>query len=143
MVRRHKTDYEVLVRPSVCIAAKAATHVRFGSKADITPSIGYVRFTPESGHRARRRACPLCAISGQRRPAQQPTLRTHSGDLQGDLDIPRPSGNDLSMDQINPLPALTQDDVRVRAWAEVREPLELQLAPLGRHALAALAPRPG
>ena len=47
------------------------------------------------------------------------------------------------MDQINPLPALTQDDVRVRAWAEVREPLELQLAPLGRHALAALAPRPG
>ena len=47
------------------------------------------------------------------------------------------------MDQINPLPALTQDDVRVRAWAEVREPLELQLAPLGRRALAALAPHPG
>jgi hypothetical protein len=41
------------------------------------------------------------------------------------------------------LPALTQDEVRVRAWAEVREPLELQLAPLGRRALVALEPRPG
>ena len=47
------------------------------------------------------------------------------------------------MDHNNPLPALTQDEVRVGAWAEVREPLELQLAPLGRRALAALAPRPG
>ena len=47
------------------------------------------------------------------------------------------------MEQTRPLPALTQDELRVRAWAEVREPLELQLAPLGRHALAALAPRPG
>ena len=47
------------------------------------------------------------------------------------------------MDQIRPLPALTQDEVRVGAWAEVREPLELQLAPLGRRALAALAPHPG
>ena len=47
------------------------------------------------------------------------------------------------MDQISPLPALTLDEVRVGAWAEVREPLELQLAPLGRRALAALAPRPG
>src|SRR5258708_34290956 len=47
------------------------------------------------------------------------------------------------MDQISPLPAPTQDEVRVGAWAEVREPLELQLAPLGRRALAALAPRPG
>ncbi|HJQ56388.1 MAG TPA: methyltransferase domain-containing protein, partial [Vineibacter sp.] len=37
----------------------------------------------------------------------------------------------------------TQDELRVRAWAEVREPLERQLAPLGRHALTALAPRPG
>ena len=46
------------------------------------------------------------------------------------------------MDQVSPLPALTQDEVRVGAWAEV-EPLELQLAPLGRRALAALAPRPG
>jgi hypothetical protein len=34
------------------------------------------------------------------------------------------------MDQTNPVPALTQDEVRVGAWAEVREPLELQLAPL-------------
>jgi SAM-dependent methyltransferase len=41
------------------------------------------------------------------------------------------------------LPALTQDEIRVRAWAEVREPLELQLAPLGRRALVALAPRAG
>src|SRR2546421_12460483 len=47
------------------------------------------------------------------------------------------------MHHISPLPALTQDEVRVAAWAEVREPLELQLAPLGRRALAALAPHPG
>ena len=47
------------------------------------------------------------------------------------------------MDQNNPLPALTQDEVRVGAWAEVREPLELQLAPLGRRALEALALHPG
>ena len=47
------------------------------------------------------------------------------------------------MDPISPLPARTQDEIRVAAWAEVREPLERQLAPLGRHALAALAPRPG
>src|ERR1700754_3695610 len=42
-----------------------------------------------------------------------------------------------------PLPALTQEELRVAAWAEVREALELQLAPLGRRALAALAARPG
>src|SRR5271156_3453797 len=42
-----------------------------------------------------------------------------------------------------PLPALTEDELRVGAWAEVWAPLELQLAPLGRRALAALAPRPG
>src|SRR5436309_6737562 len=47
------------------------------------------------------------------------------------------------MDQSNFLSALTQDELRVAAWAAVREPLELQLAPLGRRALAALAPRPG
>ena len=47
------------------------------------------------------------------------------------------------MDQVSPLPALTEDEIRVGAWAEVREPLERQLAPLGRRALAALAPRPG
>jgi SAM-dependent methyltransferase len=61
----------------------------------------------------------------------------------GDLDNPRPSGDDLGMYQNNPLPALTEDEVRVSAWAEVREALELQLAPLGRRALAALAPHPG
>src|SRR5215831_10361712 len=33
-----------------CIAAKAATHVRFGSGADITRSPSNVRFAPESGH---------------------------------------------------------------------------------------------
>ena len=47
------------------------------------------------------------------------------------------------MHQNNPLPAPTQDEVRVGAWAEVREPLELQLAPLGRRALEALALHPG
>jgi SAM-dependent methyltransferase len=39
--------------------------------------------------------------------------------------------------------ALRQDELRVAAWAEVRELLELQLGPLGRPALAALAPQPG
>src|SRR5258708_40075082 len=62
---------------------------------------------------------------------------------EGDLDIPGSLGNHLSIDQISPLPVPSQDDVRVCAWAEVREPLERQLAPLGRRALAALAPRPG
>ena len=38
---------------------------------------------------------------------------------------------------------LLQDELRIAAWAEVRKPLERQLAPLGRRALAALAPRPG
>jgi SAM-dependent methyltransferase len=47
------------------------------------------------------------------------------------------------MNQISPVPALAQDEVRAAAWAEVREPLERQLAPLGRHALAALAPLRG
>src|SRR6202047_2559693 len=47
------------------------------------------------------------------------------------------------MDQISPLPALAQDEIRVGAWAEVRELLELQLTPLGRRGLAALAPQPG
>lgn len=47
------------------------------------------------------------------------------------------------MDQNTPLSALTTDDIRVAAWAEVREALELQLAPLGQGALKALAPRPG
>ena len=59
------------------------------------------------------------------------------------LDIPQPSGNHPRMTESRVVPALTQDDVRVRAWAEVRELLERQLAPLGRRALRALAPGPG
>jgi SAM-dependent methyltransferase len=47
------------------------------------------------------------------------------------------------MNQISHEPAPTPDEIRVGAWAEVRELLELQLAPLGRRALAALAPCPG
>jgi cyclopropane fatty-acyl-phospholipid synthase-like methyltransferase len=47
------------------------------------------------------------------------------------------------MDHNNPLPTLTQDEVRVGAWAEVREALERQLAPLGQRALEALTPRAG
>jgi SAM-dependent methyltransferase len=43
------------------------------------------------------------------------------------------------MNQNGSRPALTPDERRVAAWAEVREPLELQLAPLGRRSLAALA----
>ena len=39
--------------------------------------------------------------------------------------------------------AVRRDDVRVAAWAEVRDLLELQLAPLGRRGLAALAAGPG
>jgi SAM-dependent methyltransferase len=63
--------------------------------------------------------------------------------LPGNLDSPAPSGDDPGMDRIDTPPALLQDEVRVAAWAEVRELLELQLAPLGRRGLAALAPRPG
>lgn len=47
------------------------------------------------------------------------------------------------MDRFRSLPPLTQDELRVRAWAEVRELVERQLAPLGWRALAALAPQPG
>ena len=47
------------------------------------------------------------------------------------------------MDQNSSRPALTPDERRVAAWAEVRNALELQLAPLGQRALAALAPRAG
>jgi len=46
------------------------------------------------------------------------------------------------VNQISP-PAPQTEDLRVAAWAEVRDVLELQLAPLGRRALAALAPRSG
>lgn len=61
----------------------------------------------------------------------------------GDLDNATLPGNYRGMDRTHPTPALTQDEVRVAAWAEIRELLELQLAPLGRHALKALAPHPG
>ena len=57
--------------------------------------------------------------------------------------MPWRSGDDRGMDPPGRLPEPTPDNVRVAAWAEVREPLERQLAPLGRRALAALAPRPG
>ena len=40
-------------------------------------------------------------------------------------------------------PALSPDEVRAAAWAEIRDLLELQLSPLGQPALRALAPRPG
>jgi SAM-dependent methyltransferase len=45
------------------------------------------------------------------------------------------------MNDRSPSPA--PDQTRVRAWAEIRELLELQLAPLGRRALQALAPNAG
>jgi SAM-dependent methyltransferase len=47
------------------------------------------------------------------------------------------------MNQSTAQTALTQHEVRARAWAEVRELLELQLAPLGRRALQVLAPKSG
>jgi len=81
-------------------------------------------------------SCDLASYDGFREELN-PSYRL------GDLDNPGPSGNDLGMDQIGPLPALPRDEVRVGAWAEVRELLELQLAPLGRRGLAALAPHPG
>ena len=40
------------------------------------------------------------------------------------------------------LPAMTQDEVRVRAWAQVRELLELQLAPVAKPPPATLDARP-
>src|SRR5215472_9138174 len=42
---------------------KALRNVRFGSKADICSARGHVRFTPESGHVRRTRACLLWAKS--------------------------------------------------------------------------------
>src|SRR4051812_49675414 len=46
------------------------------------------------------------------------------------------------MNQSSSLSAHTQDEIRVCAWAEVRDLLELQLIPLGREALRALALNP-
>jgi coenzyme F420-reducing hydrogenase beta subunit len=37
------------------------THVRFGSKADMTLRNLDVRFTPKRGHRLSAVGCPLCA----------------------------------------------------------------------------------
>src|SRR5262249_5937653 len=51
------------VRPSFAWQQSSGPNVRFGSKADIRRRSGYVRFTPESGHRQTRWACPLWAIS--------------------------------------------------------------------------------
>jgi SAM-dependent methyltransferase len=48
-----------------------------------------------------------------------------------------------SMNHSSFAPILTEDEARVHAWAEVRELLELQLAPLGRRALKALAAKFG
>lgn len=102
-----------------------------------------VGFAPTSGVHATMSACRIVPeVPGVGRPNSR-TLGTLSRGLRGSLDSPRSSGNHLSMDQISPLSVLTQDEVRVSAWAEVWELLELQLAPLGRHALAALAPHPG
>lgn len=47
------------------------------------------------------------------------------------------------MNQRGAQAAPTRDEIRVSAWAEVRELLELQLAPLGRRALEALGPKSG
>src|SRR5262245_16600634 len=52
------------------IRHRIARNVRFGSTADIASRLGFVRFTPESGHRATRRACPLCAHSDVYAPQQ-------------------------------------------------------------------------
>src|SRR5476649_2576735 len=41
------------------------------------------------------------------------------------------------------LPQADSDELRVRAWLEIREPLERQLAPLGQAAMAAIQPLPG
>jgi hypothetical protein len=38
-----------------------AQNIRFGSKADLTPSLGHVRFTPQSGQIADMSVCPLRA----------------------------------------------------------------------------------
>jgi hypothetical protein len=49
----------------VALQQPSTVHVRFGSLADIDALWDDVRFTPESGHRLVRSACPLCAISGR------------------------------------------------------------------------------
>jgi SAM-dependent methyltransferase len=63
--------------------------------------------------------------------------------MRGDFGIPTRSDTASRMTDSGPPALPTQDELRVAAWAEVRDLLDLQLAPLGRRALAALAPRPG
>ena len=53
---------------------RTSRNFRFGSEADITRSPSHVRFTPESGHRARQRACPLSAINGHQFGLDSTTL---------------------------------------------------------------------
>jgi SAM-dependent methyltransferase len=53
------------------------------------------------------------------------------------------TSSNFSMDRNHPRLMLTQDEARIAAWSEIRELLELQLAPLGQRALKALAPRSG
>jgi hypothetical protein len=53
------------------------TYDRSGSKADLTRSLGDVSFTPESGQRMRRSACPLSASSGLMHRSKQHAEQTH------------------------------------------------------------------
>jgi len=56
-------------------------HVRFGSITDIEVSGMNVRFTPESGHRGARLACPLCAQTRTSQgPNRLPCWRRRVGD---------------------------------------------------------------
>jgi len=64
------TDYIRDLRPAkwgfsrqFALHQSGATHVRFGSKADIDTRESNVRFTPESGHWLSMSGCPLCAKS--------------------------------------------------------------------------------
>ncbi|WP_407117399.1 class I SAM-dependent methyltransferase [Bradyrhizobium sp. LMG 9283] len=88
-----------------------------------------------------RRTCPP-HIGWDSNRHREPRLRPQA-DMPNKLDIPRLPGNDLRMDQVKLFPILSQEEIRVRAWAEVREALELQLAPRGRRALEAVTVRPG
>src|SRR5262245_32598582 len=75
------------------IRHRIARNVRFGSTADIASRLGYVRFTAESGGRARRRACPLCANSDVYAPQQSglspDTVRSTIGSSQTNRSVTR------------------------------------------------------
>src|ERR1051325_5493232 len=60
-----------------CCRNLIQSDVRFGSKADIEARLPDVRFTPESGHRSVRVACPLNAKSGHSAPGQTTPLFDH------------------------------------------------------------------